>query len=342
MLTTTLQFSTRRLPPAQRLCRWYHVFDRSVSRRELSPSSDGPFDMHATVSRLGGTDENDAVCVQRMTFTSGFSARRTQQLLADGNDDIILYVQNKGGRVVSQCRREVTVEAGRGVLCSNADPSIVTVPGPSRFVCIALPRKPLAALVPNLADLLARPLPGDGLQLLESYLSILGHCELVNTARLRQAVVTHIYDLVAVALGALHDAIEIANDRGIRAARMHAIKADIARNLASGDVSAGALAARHRVTRRYVHKLFQGEGSTLSKFVLGQRLARVHRMLSDVRSAGQTVGSLAFATGFNDLSNFNHAFRRHYGETPSDVRAAACASHLRELALHDRSGKIAA
>ncbi|RVC16943.1 AraC family transcriptional regulator, partial [Mesorhizobium sp. M7A.F.Ca.AU.002.02.1.1] len=27
--------------------------------------------------------------------------------------------------------------------------------------------------------------------------------------------------------------------------------------------------------------------------------------------------------GFNDLSYFNRAFRRRYGATPSDVRAAA-------------------
>ena len=104
---------------------------------------------------------------------------------------------------------------------------------------------------------------------------------------------------------------------------MHAIKADIVKHLAHGDVSAGALAARHRVTPRYIHKLFESEGMTLSKFVLGQRLGRVHRMLTDIRNVGQTIGALAFAAGFGDLSTFNHAFRNHYGGTPSDVRAAA-------------------
>jgi AraC-like DNA-binding protein len=104
---------------------------------------------------------------------------------------------------------------------------------------------------------------------------------------------------------------------------MHAIKGDIARNLTDGDVSAGALATRHRVTARYIHKLFEGEGTTLSRFVLGQRLSRVHRLLTDPRSAGQTIGALSFAAGFGDLSTFNHAFRRFYGATPSDVRAAA-------------------
>jgi AraC-like DNA-binding protein len=61
----------------------------------------------------------------------------------------------------------------------------------------------------------------------------------------------------------------------------------------------------------------------LSKFVLDARLCRVHRMLGDFRCAARTIGTLAFEAGFGDLSSFNHAFRRQYGATPSDVRAAA-------------------
>jgi AraC-like DNA-binding protein len=246
-------------------------------------------------------------------------------LLADGNDDVILYIHRTGRRLVSQLGREMTVEPGGGVLSSNADPSTIVVPEASRFACIAMPRKPIMSLVPGLEDLLVRPLRGDAgvLQLLDNYLTVLECGQAMNTPDLRRAVMAHIHDLVAVALGATRELLEIASRRGIRAARLHAIKGDIAKNLADREVSAGALAARHRVTPRYIHKLFENEGTTLSKFVLGQRLSRVHRMLTDARCAGQTIGALAFAVGFGDLSNFNHAFRRHYGATPSEVRATA-------------------
>jgi AraC-like DNA-binding protein len=77
------------------------------------------------------------------------------------------------------------------------------------------------------------------------------------------------------------------------------------------------------VTSRYIHKLFEHEGTTLSQYVIGQRLSRVHRMLTDTRNRHQTIGALAFSAGFGDLSTFNHAFRRHFGATPSDVRGLA-------------------
>ena len=81
-------------------------------------------------------------------------------------------------------------------------------------------------------------------------------------------------------------------------------------------------ALRQRVTPRYIHKLFESEGTTLSRFILGQRLVHVHRMLTDPRHAGSAISALAYTAGFGDLSTFNREFRRHYGKTPSDVRAA--------------------
>jgi AraC-like DNA-binding protein len=69
--------------------------------------------------------------------------------------------------------------------------------------------------------------------------------------------------------------------------------------------------------------LFETEGISFSKFVLGQRLMRAHRMLSDPRCAGLSVSAIAFAVGFGDLSYFHRSFRRHYGESPAAVRAQA-------------------
>jgi AraC-like DNA-binding protein len=132
-----------------------------------------------------------------------------------------------------------------------------------------------------------------------------------------------VYDLVALALGATRDAAEIANGRGVRAARLHAIKTEIFKGLNRQDLSLGSLAARHGVTARYVQMLFEREGTTFSRFLLDQRLARAHRMLRDPRFAKRTITAIAYEAGFGDLSHFNRAFRRRYGETPSDVRAGS-------------------
>jgi AraC-like DNA-binding protein len=63
------------------------------------------------------------------------------------------------------------------------------------------------------------------------------------------------------------------------------------------------------------------EGSTRSRYVLEQRLARMHRRLTDPRQAGPTVAAIAHASGFRDISTFNRAFRQQFGMTPPDARA---------------------
>jgi AraC-like DNA-binding protein len=83
------------------------------------------------------------------------------------------------------------------------------------------------------------------------------------------------------------------------------------------------VAARHGISPVYVRKLFEGEGSSFSEFVLAERLARVHRILSDPRMSARPIGAIAIEAGFGDLSYFNRAFRRRYGAAPSDVRAGA-------------------
>jgi AraC-like DNA-binding protein len=265
------------------------------------------------------------VCLLRMSVSGGGTALRTRELLSDGNDNVVLYVQESGRRIIGQLGRELTVEPCGGVLASNADASTIILPGATRLVGVGLPRKLMMTLAPGLEDAFIRPIPQDTgiLGLLLSYLGILGDEKALRAAELRRAVATHIQDLCALAIGATRDATEIAKGRGLRAARLRAIKADIVRNLRDGDVSVTALATRHRVTVRYIQRLFESEGTTLSRYVLGQRLAQVHRMLVDPRCADRAISTIAYDVGFGDMSTFNREFRRLFGATPSEVRAAA-------------------
>jgi AraC-like DNA-binding protein len=134
---------------------------------------------------------------------------------------------------------------------------------------------------------------------------------------------SHVYDLTAVVYGATPDAAKVARSWGVRAARLHAIKQDIAKNLDQADLSITTLAVRQYCTPRFVQRLFEAEGTTFTEYVLSQRLARAYRRLIDVRCDGEKISTVAYDCGFGDVSYFNRVFRRQYGAAPSDVRAQA-------------------
>lgn len=106
----------------------------------------------------------------------------------------------------------------------------------------------------------------------------------------------------------------------MRAARLKAVKDDLAANPGLRLV---ALAARQRVTPRYVQLLFEDAGTTFTAYARDERLNHAHRMLCDARYSRWTISAIAYRAGFGDLSHFNHVFRRRYGATPSEVRGEA-------------------
>jgi AraC-like DNA-binding protein len=140
------------------------------------------------------------------------------------------------------------------------------------------------------------------------------------SVEMERAIATHIYDLVALAVGTTRDIAEQVKLRGVRAARLEGIKRIVLKHLGNRNLSVTQVAAAQRVTPRYVQMLFESEGTTFSAFVLGERLAFAHHMLSDPRYSGRPIGTIALDAGFGDLSYFNRVFRRTYGGTPTDVR----------------------
>jgi AraC-like DNA-binding protein len=246
-------------------------------------------------------------------------------LIPDGNDDLVLNVATKGVSYVSQIGREATIAPCEGVLLSNAEAGALTYPVGARYLTIGVPRHAIAAMVNDPEAAIVRPVPKqtEALRLLVSYVTAADDSYAFATPELRRAFATHVQDLVALVIGATREGTDRAGRGGARAARLSAIKTDIRAGMGQTNLSLEAIARHQGISPRYVRKLFELEGTTFTEFVLDQRLARAHRMLIDRQFAYRTIGAIAFEAGFGDLSYFNRAFRRRYGATPSDVRAAA-------------------
>jgi AraC-like DNA-binding protein len=310
-----LRFSTDELSERDRLPVMREVHGRLCARVDLEPAPGVPLHYRVIARALPGL-------IVSLFSVSRHTVRRTRELLADGSDDVVFVAPTTTGGMVSHLGRELSPIAGEAVLMSAADVMRIDV---LRSECpmVTLSRQRLAPLVPGLEDAFMRPVPRDteALQLLTRYVRLFDDQQSLATPELRSLVVNHVYDLVALTLGATRDAAEVANGRGVRAVRLHAIKTEILHSLNRHELSLAGLAARHGVTPRHVQLLFESDGTTFSRFLLDQRLARAHRMLSNPLLAERTISTIAYEAGFGDLSHFNRAFRRQYGETPSDVRA---------------------
>jgi AraC-like DNA-binding protein len=254
----------------------------------------------------------------------GARYRRTR-VGSDPTDDVGLLVNPSGQHRLCQRGREIVLDDGEAALVSLTDRLDSTNRPPGDLIVLRFPRPQLAARLVGAHDCFLRPIPrcNPALGLLTNYLQLAWQPQTLADDRLQLALVSHLYDLIAITIGATRDATEMARAGGVRAARLHAIKQDIAGNLDQPGLSIKRLAHRHGCTPRYVQRLFEREGTTFTEYVLQQRLARAHRMLTDRCCEVEKIGVVAYDCGFGDISYFNRAFRRRYDAAPSDIRAEA-------------------
>ncbi|HEY4201825.1 MAG TPA: helix-turn-helix domain-containing protein [Devosiaceae bacterium] len=309
-----LQFSTDGIQGPTAVAAWRELCGRELMKVTMEPLGDGPFHCSANVRSLPG------LTIASIT-SSPNRLVRTPALAADGNDDFFVVIPTQGSTIISATGREVTLGPGDATMIAGDSANLSIIPTLSSFLTLSIPSAMLASSIVSLDSVLVGVIPAatDALQLLVRYLAALGDDISLAAPGTRQQFVTHIVDLVVLAAGAGRDVTMLAQGRGRRAARLHAIKADIQRNIAQANLSAESLAAQHRVSSRYVRRLFESEGLTFTEFVLAERLHRAHAMLRDPREA-RPINVIAFDAGFNDLSYFNKTFRRRYGATPSAIR----------------------
>ena len=297
-------------------------FARIGLRCEVDPSHDAPYRVDLSLSRLPGL----AMVAGRLY---GARSRRTRALLATEADDTALIVNLKGRHLIEQCGREVELGDGDAVLVPWTEPARLTHRPPGEALALRFPGARLAPLLRGPHARYMHVIPGGtltgthALSLLTRYVALAWDDRMQATPELQRLMVSHIYDLMATLIGATPDAAQMAQAGGLRAARLGAIKQDIEASLHRPDLSLAAIAGRHGCTPRGVQRLFETEGTTFSEHVLCRRIARAYRQLSSPRQAVEKISTIAYNCGFSDVSYFNRVFRRHYGVSPSDVRAQA-------------------
>jgi AraC-like DNA-binding protein len=308
----TFRFSTNDVPVSDRLPFFREFLGRQVMRQDIDPLPDHPFRADTTVRRLPGL-------LMYWTTGSARRVRRTRELLADGNDSL-LFQWVSVPRKVDHLGRDIVVGPGEGIMFSCADTRSVVQLHDYRTISLTVPRRALCSRLREVEATLARPLRRGSAeqQLLLRYLKLLREESSTATEELRELATCHVYDLLAVALGATRDAMELAKMRGVRAARLAAIKHSVRENLSR--ITLADITLHHRVSPRYVQMLFEEEGTTFTEFVLEERLAYARRLLASPRSAGRKIIDIAFSCGFSDISYFNRKFRARFGASPREVR----------------------
>lgn len=314
--------STEQVPERQRLAFVHDFVARNWAGMRFTPLDETDLRIDIAVFALP-----DAVSIGLAHYPS-ILGRRPRDLLSDGRDNYTLAIVSEDHEVSVAGCRPFTVKAGDLMVVNEGTWFEVRHPR-ATVALVSLGCLQVAARLPRL-DLapfyhIPRSAPGAPL--------FIGYADLLRQAppqddKARQIAANHIHDLIAVVLDGFVPGRSDRNEGGIRAARLELIKKDMLDRVWDPALNVNAVASRQGVTPRYVQYLFESDGTTFTEFLRDNRLALAFRRLDEGATAAG-IAQIAFDSGFADLSNFNRAFRRRYGVTPSEVRAEAMRKRLR-------------
>jgi AraC-like DNA-binding protein len=312
---TSLRFSTRGLPERMRIPMWREEFGRRIVHVDIEPSSDTPFQAEATLQAVQGL----------RTLTWQGSAMRFKRLhanIVDGDDSIGIIVGSPGRGQLSQRGQGVELRAGDAIAILHSEPVIVTYMEGLQFgLCV-----PRAALTPRVTDvdsLTMRPIcrRTEALRLLMAYLKSALKEGALAAPKLRDAVVTHIHDLVALAISECV-ALGESSASAVVAAR-HSVALDhIAAQFQDPELSLEVVARCQGISPRYLQHLMTSSGTSFTERVTELRLQRAFALLIEPDGSARRISDVALEAGFSDISHFNRLFRTRFGVSPRGVRSA--------------------
>ncbi|MFD8640020.1 helix-turn-helix domain-containing protein [Streptomyces zaomyceticus] len=255
--------------------------------------------------------------------------------MPDTNDrnHVYLGVHVRGPVTVVHERATTLLEPNDLVFCDASRRHLLQFGEDCRMIFFRVPRWYPGVTEPELNRVLGVPVRGgEGIgALVSEFLTALAaetESRRSTTGDRRARTAVHLLSVLVMELLEADTTEESGEASGTVHEMLPRIHAYIEEHLMDPDLSPESIARAHHISVRYLQKLFQNDGSTVSQWVRRRRLEFCRLELGRSRRR-ITMAAVAHRWGFSSPSHFSRTFRGAYGMSPSEWQA---------LAAHTRDG----
>ena len=253
-----------------------------------------------------------------------FTVSRDLQRTAQAEDEFaMLNVQVAGTTTINQAGRTACLTPGEMVLYDSRMPhhGWGRSDGGVRSLLLRIPRGEIIHRIPYLQAVSTVPLASHKTLtrlVFDMLLSLRRQLQTGETevdAGLSEALLDTI---AAAASSSFRDTDD--HFSGSSQALLHRVKSYIDRHLFSAELSPQRIAQAHKVTARYLNKLFAREDTSITRWICKRRLQKCAELLSSQVGRCGNIDEIAYQCGFNSLPYFYRKFRQHYDCSPREYR----------------------
>ncbi|KQT52514.1 MULTISPECIES: helix-turn-helix domain-containing protein [unclassified Aureimonas] len=310
-------FSTSASPPAARKQFWQQAVSETYFPLDLRFQSASDFDGTLDTWTMG------SIAVSRNLCDALLYRRHERHLLNEREESFLITVPEVAEIRFVQDGREVYCKPGQFLIershlpyefshSTRAALWVLKIPSDVLRARIARPER-LATLQFD-ASRSVGALFVDMLRMTAPRLDEMEEAERATMGR-------HLVDLLAMAIEA-DQRVLVGRSSSVRNAHLHRAEHVIGAQLRDTRLSPQGIAEACGISLRYLHQLFEAEGTTVCAHIRNQRLLMCETALKDAHCR-KTISEIAYEWGFADQAQFSRSFRARFGRTPSEVRAAA-------------------
>ncbi|MBA4285279.1 MAG: AraC family transcriptional regulator [Xanthomonadaceae bacterium] len=307
-------WTTEDRPPAEQYPYWREVLCEAFTALDPVAEAVGRFESRVAIKDMLDVTVSDVRSRAQTVF------RREREIRRNPSEYFFANLQLEGRCVVRQDGRETLIRPGDFYIVDTTRRYDLAFDD-WRILCIRLPRHLLMPRLRAPREATAVRLHDDGAlgTVAGSYMRSLLHCSEAIPLAAQQSMVDTLGNLLSIALGATVDTRERGRE-AVRQGLRESIDTYVATRIADPDLSVNAVAARFRISPRYLHKLFEDQGPSFSQRVLALRLERCRHDLLDPTQAGTPISRIADRWGFHELSSFCRVFQKRYGLSAGEFR----------------------
>jgi len=317
MQTTVV--STETLSPSDGVQMWRDVVCRSLVALDVTPAEPERFFGRIATAELG-----------RLTMTDITSrpqdAHRTQRLIShDQQRYLKIGLLAEGRCVVTQHGREAQLGSGDLVCYETGAPYAFHMQTPFRLGVFMIPAAGAEHRIRRFEKATAILVAGNtglGGVISNTLRSLLAGADASTDATLAGMHIGEAVTNLAAALAAELTGLT-PDENAARTALTGHIRAFIERNLTDPNLSPGTIAAGVNISVRYLYKLFEQDGVTVSEWIRNRRLDNTVRDLADPHLAHRTIAGIGARWGFRDPTHLSRVFRAREGISPREFREQA-------------------
>lgn len=262
--------------------------------------------------------------IMTMDMTRVRMTRSTSEIRSSDPELCKIDVVENGRFALDQSDRQTQLHSGTFTFVDLSRPHAVAARRASMTV-VMFPRALLALRDKDISELAGATFDGTqpGGALVTSVIQEMVRRLHTYAGQGSARIAASVLDLISATLATRLNRVHLVSPDSRQRALVLRIRAFIEDNLANPELSPATIAARHHISVRQLHKLFENEETTVAGLVRARRLAHCSRDLLDPTQATRPIGAIAAGWGLPDPAYFSRTFSATYGIPPAEYRRTA-------------------